>query len=432
MNETEITIRHCVNKQREGHYYTVEFVVPANTEMITLTYDYPRTSVDAKQKTVVDLGIEDQNSRFIGWSGSAHRTIRIGEFASSPGYLSGPLAAGTWHIIVGAYRIPEQGVEVVYTINFKRRQAGWFVGDLHMHSTASDGQHTLYELIVKAQKSGLDFMAVSDHNNYTNNLNLPQVSGLTLIPAVEWTHYQGHMNFYGLIIPFENSFIANTGEEKQGIIDYVKRNGGLVAVNHPCCKLCPYRFTETDFDVMEIWNGPMTPRNFRAIAWWEEFLKAGRMLPAVGGSDYHHDWRPVRFAHPVNVVYAESARYEDILTGLRQGHSYIVNHRNGVRLTLECSGKSFGDVITKEADEAMTIYYRVTRTRWRYTVKLVSDRGVERRISAFGNDEVSGELVVSNCRYVYLKVVIDFFGFELIVAISNPIYFQLIDNEGAV
>lgn len=67
-----------------------------------------------------------------------------------------------------------------------------------MHSTASDGRKDVYTLAKKAQKTGLDFIAVSDHNNYSENFSLPKISGLTFIPAVEWTHYKGHMNFFGV------------------------------------------------------------------------------------------------------------------------------------------------------------------------------------------------------------------------------------------
>ena len=42
---------------------------------------------------------------------------------------------------------------------------------------------------------------------------MPHIDGLTFIPAVEWTHYKGHINLFGVANPFENSFVANTKED---------------------------------------------------------------------------------------------------------------------------------------------------------------------------------------------------------------------------
>lgn len=60
--------------------------------------------------------------------------------------------------------------------------------DLHVHSTASDGTATPSELVSLALESGLDVLAIADHDSVSGlaEANLAaETTGLTLIPAVE-------------------------------------------------------------------------------------------------------------------------------------------------------------------------------------------------------------------------------------------------------
>ncbi len=213
---------------------------------------------------------------------------------------------------------------VTYELRFHRRQAQWLFGDFHIHSDASHGQHDITTLAKIAKHKGLDFIAVTNHNNYAENLRLPHFPGITLVPGVEWTHYKGHMNFFGIGRPFRNSFVANSPEEMRRIVREAREDGAVISVNHPKCNFCPYLWEdEACFDMIEVWNGRMRPVNLRGIAWWTNVLKSGRKIAAVGGSDFHHDRRPVRLAHPVT-AYSASRSAADIVDAALHGRSYIM------------------------------------------------------------------------------------------------------------
>ncbi|MGN1419221.1 MAG: PHP domain-containing protein, partial [Acutalibacteraceae bacterium] len=228
----EIHFIHTVKKEKEGTYYTVPFEVPENTVSFTVTYKYEKVSQGLlgknKNACIIDLGIIDCDGKFIGWSGSARDSITVGEFSSTNGYFSQPIKPGKWQIIVGAYKINASQIDVHYQVEFEEKKKKFLFGDLHMHSTASDGQFTVPQLAQKAKEIGLDFIAVADHNNYCENFSLPRVPGITIIPAVEWTHYKGHMNFFGIKAPFENSFIANSKEEMKKLISDAKEKGAVI------------------------------------------------------------------------------------------------------------------------------------------------------------------------------------------------------------
>ena len=65
-------------------------------------------------------------------------------------------------------------------------------GDLHNHSTCSDGSTPIHRLAAMAARAGLDAMAISDHDTLRSAgycYRHPVQEGVRLIPAVELTGY---------------------------------------------------------------------------------------------------------------------------------------------------------------------------------------------------------------------------------------------------
>ena len=65
-------------------------------------------------------------------------------------------------------------------------------GDLHNHSTCSDGSVPIYRLPILAARAGLDAMALSDHDTLRSAqyaYDHPVQDGVRLIPATELTGY---------------------------------------------------------------------------------------------------------------------------------------------------------------------------------------------------------------------------------------------------
>lgn len=393
--------------------------MPEKVVKITVSYDYYKPTKgamgDIKPSNTIDIGLMDENGNFLGWSGSAHKTIYVGEYDSSAGYLCQKIKSGKWQIIIGAYHVMENGVEVTYNIDFEYEKELLLFGDLHMHSTASDGVFSAYELGRLAREKGLDFIGIANHNNFSENLSLPHIDGLTFVPAVEWTHYKGHMNFFGVPAPFENSFIANTREEMQAIISHARSLGAVISVNHPLCPVCPYKWEdEYAFDMMEIWNGPMRPSNIKAVSRWTELLKKGRQIPIVGGSDFHKEGQFTKLGNPVTAVYSKSRSATDILSATRQGNSFVTESKDGVRMSL-----TYGDCVmgqTAEYTEDIPLIIRSNSDK----LTLVTDK-YEKEIRVTGG---SVRVKTGNVKFAYVKALKGFGKLKRICAISNPIYFK--------
>lgn len=420
----KIKFTHKVTKDKEGTYYTVDFEVPENVVKLTVSYEYHRGTkgvlADLRPTNTIDLGLMDENGVFLGWSGSAHRSISVGEFGSSKGYLSKPVNPGKWKIIVGAYHVVDKGVDVHYTVEFEEKKELLLYGDLHIHSDASDGKFDIPAIGKMAKEAGLDFVGIANHNNYSENLCLPHIDDLTFVPAVEWTHYKGHMNFFGVAAPFENSFIANSEEEMKQIVAHAKELGAVISVNHPKCPFCPYLWEDEEvFDMAEIWNGPMRGTNTRGLDWWTNHLKNGRKIPVVGGSDYHKPGPMVKFANPVAAVITPSRSAEDILSSIKNGHSFISAGVDGAKLFLRYGNKIQGD--TADFDTETKLEIKAENLKGAKLV-LVTDYG-ERVICK--DDSFNGGITISKTKFAYLKAVRGSGKLQFYTAVCNPIYFNI-------
>ena len=412
MNNT--VINHLVKKEDEGRYYTVAFDVPEGVFRVTVSYSYP------KRGSTIDLGLTDADGRFLGWSGSARSTVYVDEYGSTNGYLKTPIKPGRWGIIVGAYKVAEHGTDVQYRVSFDMAQSRLYFGDMHVHSTASDGKYDKYTLAKLAKKRGLDFVAVADHNNFAENFSLPYIPGLTFLPAVEWTHYRGHVNMFGAANPFDNSFIANSDEEAENVVARAKLRGAVICANHPRCGRCPYLFGDSLFDMAEVWNGPMRPANIRAVKWWTGLLRQGRRIPISGGSDFHKKRLLIRLGNPVTAAEAISPRAQDILSAVSSGHAFVTSSIKGPRLSLRYKDTGMGDTVKFEPGRMLEI----SASGLRHAALVLVTQGGEKRLTRHINGEVSMCTAITGAGFAYVKAVGRLFGGQYVKALTNPIYFE--------
>src|ERR671914_636952 len=78
----------------------------------------------------------------------------------------------------------------------------WYKGDLHSHSTFSDGDSSVPAVVASASSKGLDFFALTDHDNDLNGQPLHWldpayvVRNMVLLYGVEWSTGRGHANIW--------------------------------------------------------------------------------------------------------------------------------------------------------------------------------------------------------------------------------------------
>jgi predicted metal-dependent phosphoesterase TrpH len=294
-----------------SRYVYVPFDVPAGTTRVEFEYRYDR----ANGANAIDLGLLEPGSlalgttAFRGWTGGERTGGVVAVDDATPGYWPGPLPAGEWRVQLGLYKVGPEGVDVEVTVRTSagsvgpppalpsraaeplRREARWYAGALHAHTLHSDGALTAQELAALARQAGLDFLAITDHNNTAHQRERIDAPGLLVITGEEVTTPGGHANVWGLSGPRALvDFRVLPGDPAvQSIVDQARAQGALVAINHPYLHYLACTWTHAvpqDLDAIEISN-PAVSNPALAIGLWDALLREGRRVTAVGASDFH-------------------------------------------------------------------------------------------------------------------------------------------------
>lgn len=350
------------------------FEVPRHLRQLHVRYAYS-DRIDSDPTLVggntVDIGIFDEGGTagggpgFRGWSGSNKLELTIDEHWATPPYRSGPIQPGTWHVLLGPYKVAASGcdwrVEVWFDpglpppVRFAaglsrlnaevlpQPRAGWLRGDLHCHSLYSDGDAWPVEVLQAAAEAGLDFLGVTEHNGVTHQSAYgPGGDGLpVVVPGVEVTTYGGHWNAHGTDRWWE--FREPDARAVEAAMRDAAASGALVSVCHPKPLGPAWEYDASGYHAIEVWNGPWPRLNSAALAFWEEHLRRGERIVALGGSDTHR----LRSADPdprhatalaLPTTWVQSGERRDaaaVLAALRAGRSFISASPRGPQLYLD-------------------------------------------------------------------------------------------------
>jgi hypothetical protein len=344
-------VRHfTTSDQIAGRYQYLPFDVPVGTGSLRITYQYDR----AEGENVIDLGLFepgplDLGTRaFRGYSGGAKTGILLSPTETTPGYRSGPLPAGQWHVLLGLYKVREAGVDVRVDVETQggpmarissdlvRRPAAeplpsgsqWFAGALHTHTIHSDGVLSPAELLELGREARLDFVAITDHNTVTHPEELARnwsASSPLLIVGEEVTTPAGHASVWGLGPQEWIDFRVGPKDGRiRDLVSTAHHFGALFSVNHPAseCIACGWTHDWVEgIDAIEVSNG-QHGEVARALTIWDGLLRTGRRITAVGSSDWHRGPNPIDNAH-VRVL-ASSLTESAILEAIRHGRVIVM------------------------------------------------------------------------------------------------------------
>jgi hypothetical protein len=386
-------------------YLPVE--VPRGVRELRVSYAYERPAVPpGTQGNALDIGVFDERGTelggrgFRGWSGGARAEFFLRADDATPGYLPGPVRAGTWHIVLGPYTVAPGGLPYTVTVRLaygpsgpvrapvyppdraRGRGRAWYRGDCHLHSVHSDGLRTPAEVAAAARAAGLDFINTSEHNTHAGHRAWEGLWGddLLILTGEEVTTRSGHVVAVGTDPGTFVDWRYRARDNRFGrFAREIRRAGGLVVPAHPhaTCVGCAWKFGFGDADAVEVWNGPYTPDDEVALADWDGTLATGRRwVPAVGGSDAHRE--PQRVGEPQTVVLADDLTREAVLAGLRAGRSYVAESA-AVSLALSATGgrgvrAGIGDRLPVPAGTPVTVRLDVTGAPG-CTVRFVTDQG---------------------------------------------------------
>ena len=366
-----VTLSGEITRADHQTYRELPFTVPPGTRHIAIDFSYNKDN-----RTVIDLGLRDPQGQR-GWSGGNKTHIEISDTNATPSYKPGKIQPGEWKLVLGIPNIRDGQISSYEaTITFSggadkltskpayaaptlasplRVNANWRRGDFHAHTAHSDGSCDVAGARVPcpaintfeaARDANLDFVAITDHNTITQladiaaqQKNFPKT---LLIPGTEITTFNGHANVIGNTSFLDFQLGSPRLPTPAPLFDQVKQQDAFISVNHPglpsgeICMGCGWTVKDTDWSrvtAIEVINGS-TLRTGGAegptsgIRFWDNLLKQGRRITAIGGSDNHDATdtagaKQSPIGKPATVVYATELSTKAVIAGVKSGRVFI-------------------------------------------------------------------------------------------------------------
>ncbi len=113
----------------------------------------------------------------------------------------------------------------------------WPHGAFHVHTTRSDGHGTVEEVAAAARAAGLQFVVLTDHNDFAPR-EPAFIDGVLMVPAVEISTVSGHLVAFGMQSPLDGPRAQQEG------VSAVEAAGGISVLSHPVQERNPWRDPE--------------------------------------------------------------------------------------------------------------------------------------------------------------------------------------------
>lgn len=202
-----------------------------------------------------------------------------------------------------------------------------YIGNLHIHTMHSDGGRHIPEIVGSAQRAGLNFIIINDHDFMADTLHLDEEGFYGKVLALVGSEIGERYHHY---LAFDIKEIIRCQDKgPQEIIDAVNGQGGFGFLAHPFEKGMPFvsksvaytwnDLTVTGFNGISIWNfGSRWKERIKTVlhgvycllfkhrslkgpsretlAFWDKQCQE-RRTPAIGGSDAHgtrFEWGPFK------------------------------------------------------------------------------------------------------------------------------------------
>lgn len=256
---------------------------------------------------------------------------------------------------------------------FFQKKGQWYRGNLHMHTTRSDGALNLSDAVQAYRDGGYDFIAVTDHRRPGITI-APESTGfyedtplnpgrMLVLAGVEWDNGCANTPRPGdgpcwhiLGIGMQDyaadlAFARQEAPAPQQIVDHILSCGGLPVLAHPAWSLMDPKSLEDIHGLhhAEIYNTvsghPWNGNRAEAGLYFDLWASWGRRyMIAMAGDDAHH-YNGDQCAS-ATMVKAESLSRKAIMAALSAGQCYatqgplirqITYDTDTLRMLVECS-----------------------------------------------------------------------------------------------
>ena len=252
----------------------------------------------------------------------------------------------------------------------------WYKGNLHSHTTNSDGMLSPEQAIEAYRNRGYSFLCLSDHNVYTDYRNEFPREDFLILPGVEASavlvNDRGqpirlhHMNgilgtqemqetaksgLFSHMEPVKEVIYHRSWQGKQAgeaLARKLKEHGCIVTYNHPIWSRVEAKdFIDNPYiDLLEIYNYNTVNESGTGydVTYWDLMLRRGRKINADAADDNHNGGLFDDAFGGFIMVKAESLTHDAIIRAILEGEYYSSSgpliyccEKTDGKIRIECS-----------------------------------------------------------------------------------------------
>ncbi|MBE0518924.1 MAG: CehA/McbA family metallohydrolase [Thermoplasmata archaeon] len=256
-----------------------------------------------------------------------------------------------------------------------------YFGDLHSHTSYSDGEGTPDEAFEAARAAGADFMAITDHhylllewewNDILRSADEHDIEGEFVamagyeyfIPGINEINIYGTRNMPPDAV--SKPYPHFEGERMTGdslfpwIYDWIADEPGAIGQwNHPLSYGCPVCWDYYQFDFCneerDLAMGMIECYNWgdRESSYIKALDAGWHMMPTATSDDHYGEW--ISGYEVRTVLLAQSLTREDLYDAMRQGRGYATQDSN-LEICFTLNGAVMGSVLNGESSFTADIH----------------------------------------------------------------------------
>jgi len=207
--------------------------------------------------------------------------------------------------------------------NMWRDKGIWLKGNIHTHTTHSDGLCSAEEIASEYERHGYDFVFLTDHDKRT--VPDERIRKPLLIPAEEVAFsFKGH-GYHFVCLGLKKEWAAGSSHSPGQVLARARREGVFIVHAHPYwCGIpshkCVYQHGLT-CPGMEVYNNVCDRLNGKGYSnvHWDDLLDAGHRILGFAVDDTH---AATNIAGGWIIVKAGNRTPDAILSSIRNGNFY--------------------------------------------------------------------------------------------------------------
>ena len=209
----------------------------------------------------------------------------------------------------------------------------WYKGNLHTHTTNSDGQWSPERVAAEYRAKGYDFLFITDHNRITDVSDLSK-DGILVLNGEEIGAGSAELGqpYHLVALNLKEAVSRDDAPTAQGIIDLVRSRGGEVIIAHPYWS----GLTVNDMIDLEGYIGIEIFNTvcFNAIAkgystiHWDDLLARGKQIWGFAVDDTHqrhNDHRLIDICGSWIMAKLPELTEAEVMRAIKSGRFYASN-----------------------------------------------------------------------------------------------------------